>query len=150
MNQGDLAPDFELPDETGTPRKLSDFLSDGPVVLFFYPAAMTMGCTAECRHFRDLAADFRGVGAQRVGISRDAIAKQRKFSDQNAFDFPLLSDEEGTVARAFGVRRAFGISPTKRTTFVIGRDRRVLRIIRSELNMRVHADRALEALRAKG
>ena len=148
MNEGDLAPDFELPDETGTPRKLSDFLSNGPVVLFFYPAAMTMGCTAECRHFRDLAAEFGDVGAQRVGISRDAIAKQRKFSDQNAFDFPLLSDEDGAVARAFGVHRGLGIAPTKRTTFVIGRDRRVLRIIRSELNMRVHADRALEVLRA--
>lgn len=150
MNEGDLAPDFRLPDETGTLRKLSDFLSNGRVVLFFYPAAMTMGCTAECRHFRDLAADFRAAGAQRVGISRDAVAKQRRFSDLNAFDFPLLADEDGEVARAFGVRRNLGIAPTKRTTFVIDRDRRVLRVIRSELNMRAHADRALEALRAEG
>lgn len=150
MNAGDVAPDFELPDETGASRKLSDFLAAGPVVLFFYPAAMTMGCTAECRHFRDLAADFRDVGAQRVGISRDAVAKQRRFSEQNAFDFPLLSDEDGSVARAFGVHRSLGIAPTKRTTFVIGRDRRVLQVIRSELNMRAHADRALEVLRAEG
>ena len=148
MNTGDVAPDFELPDETGTRRSLSEFLVAGPVVLFFYPAAMTMGCTAECRHFRDLATDFRDVGAQRVGISRDRVAKQRRFSDQNAFDFPLLSDEDGEVARAFGVHRGFGLAPTKRTTFVIGRDRRVVQVIRSELNMRAHADRALEVLRA--
>ena len=147
MKTGDLARDFELPDETGTLRRLGDFLSGGPVVLFFYPAAMTMGCTAECRHFRDLAADFREVEAQRVGISRDAIDKQRRFSEQNAFDFPLLSDRDGAVARAFGVQRRFGLAPTKRTTFVIGRDRRILRVIRSELNMRAHANLALEALR---
>jgi len=150
VDAGDLAPDFELPDETGTRRRLGDFLSAGPVVLFFYPAAMTMGCTAECRHFRDLADEFRAAGAQRVGISRDRVEKQRQFSDQNAFDFPLLSDEDGAVARSFGVHRSFGIAPTKRATFVIGRDRRILRVIRSELNMRVHADRALEALRAHG
>jgi len=150
VDAGDLAPDFELPDETGTPRRLGDLLSEGPVVLFFYPAAMTMGCTAECRHFRDLAEEFRAVGAQRVGISRDRVEKQRQFSDQNAFDFPLLSDEDGAVARSFGIYRSFGLAPTRRTTFVIGRDRRILRVIRSELNMRVHADRALEALRALG
>jgi len=150
VDTGDLAPEFELPDETGTRRRLGEFLSAGPVVLFFYPAAMTMGCTAECRHFRDLAAEFRAAGAQRVGISRDRVEKQRQFSDQNAFDFPLLSDEDGAVARSFGVHRSFGIAPTKRATFVIGRDRRILRVIRSELNMRVHADRALEALRAHG
>jgi thioredoxin-dependent peroxiredoxin len=150
VDTGDLAPDFDLPDETGRLRKLSGFLSDGPVVLFFYPAAMTMGCTTECRHFRDLAADFRDAGAQRVGISRDAVAKQRRFSETNAFDFPLLSDEDGAVAKGFGVHRSFGLAPTKRTTFVIGRDRRILRVIRSELNMRAHADRALEVLRGEG
>ena len=142
-----MVPDFELPDETGSRRTLSEFLSRGPVVLFFYPAAMTMGCTAECRHFRDLASEFAEAGAQRVGISRDAVDKQRRFSDQNAFDFPLLSDQDGAVARSFGVQRSFSLAPTKRTTFVIGRDRRVVAVIRSELNMRVHADRALEALR---
>jgi len=142
-----VVPDFELPDETGSRRTLSEFLSRGPVVLFFYPAAMTMGCTAECRHFRDLASEFAEAGAQRVGISRDAVDKQRRFSDQNAFDFPLLSDQDGAVARSFGVQRSFSLAPTKRTTFVIGRDRRVVAVIRSELNMRVHADRALEALR---
>jgi len=149
VNAGDIAPDFELPDETGTRRTLREFLSRGPVVLFFYPAAMTMGCTAECRHFRDLASEFAEAGAHRVGISRDDVAKQRRFSDQNAFDFPLLSDEGGAVARSFDVHRSFGLAPIKRTTFVIGRDRRVIDVIRSELNMRVHADRALEALRRR-
>ena len=70
MNVGDLAPDFVLPDETGTPRRLSDFLQAGPVVLFFYPGAMTKGCTAESCHFRDLASEFAALGAQRMAVVR--------------------------------------------------------------------------------
>jgi peroxiredoxin Q/BCP len=152
MRTGDLVPDFELPDQSGTPRKLSALLADGPVVLFFYPAAMTAGCTAEACHFRDLAAEFAEVGAQRVGISRDSVDMQRKFSDKHAFDYPLLADEDGTVADIFGVQRGIlGIrlgTVVKRWTFVIGTDRRVLEVISSELRMEVHADKALAALRA--
>src|ERR1700749_2859758 len=106
MRKGDVAPDFELPDETGTPRKLSDLLEAGPVVLFFYPGAMTYGCTKESCHFRDLQAEFEAVGAQRVGISADPVEKQKQFSDKHRFDYPLLSDEGGAVARAFGVKRS--------------------------------------------
>ncbi|HEV3370771.1 MAG TPA: peroxiredoxin [Acidimicrobiales bacterium] len=149
MQKGDLAPDFELPDEDGTPRKLSDLAANGPVVLFFYPAAMTPGCTAESCHFRDLKAEFDAVGAQLVGISADQVEKQKAFSDKHSFDYPLLSDPDGAVATQFGVRRRFTmISPTKRTTFVIGPDLRIIEVVQSEIRMSVHADRALEALKA--
>jgi peroxiredoxin Q/BCP len=149
MDVGDLAPDFELLDEDGTARRLSQLAADGPVVLFFYPAAMTPGCTAESCHFRDLASEFDALGAQRVGISADDVAKQKRFSEKHAFDYPLLSDPDGAVATQFGVRRKVTIlTPTKRATFVIGTDLRVLDVIRSEVRMNVHADRALEALRA--
>ena len=149
MHVGDIAPDFELPDENGTPRRLSDYLASGPVVLFFYPAAMTPGCTAESCHFRDLAAEFEAAGAQRVGISADPVEKQKQFSDKHAFDYPLLSDPDGAVATQYGVRRRLTmISPTKRATFVIGTDGKILAVIASEVRMNVHADRALEVLRA--
>ncbi|HVW43066.1 MAG TPA: peroxiredoxin [Amycolatopsis sp.] len=148
MDKGDLAPDFTLPDEKGEPRSLSEFLASGPVVLFFYPAAMTAGCTAESCHFRDLAAEFAAVGAQRVGISPDEVAKQQEFSARHGFDYPLLSDPDGTVATQFGVRRKFGPLLTRRQTFVIGTDRRVLEVIKSEIRMAVHADKALAVLRA--
>lgn len=149
MQPGDLVEDFELPDQTGTPRRLSTMLEDGPVVLFFYPAAMTRGCTVESCHFRDLAAEFAEVGAQRVGISRDDVAKQAEFASMHDFDYPLLSDVDGTVARAMGVRRKLALGPlsTKRVTFVIGTDRRVVEVIASETNMNAHADKALRALR---
>ena len=145
---GAQAPDFELPDQDGRLVRLSEQLQDGPVVLFFYPIAMTPGCTKEACHFRDLAVDFKEVGAQRLGISTDPVAKQREFSETHGFDYPLLSDESGEVAAAFGVRRRL-VTPVKRATFVIDSDRTVLAVVASELNMDVHADRALAALRAR-
>ena len=148
MQTGDVVDDFELPDQTGTVRTLSTMLADGPVVLFFYPAAMTKGCTMESCHFRDLGAEFAAVGAQRVGISGDTVAKQQEFSEAHDFDYPLLADTDGTVAKLFGVKRSFGISPVKRATFVIDRDRTILAVIKSEIRMNVHADKALEVLRS--
>ncbi|MFG2634582.1 peroxiredoxin [Streptomyces sp. NPDC048362] len=147
---GDKVEDFALPDETGTARRLTELLAEGPVVLFFYPAALTTGCTAEACHFRDLAAEFAAVGAHPVGISGDSVDKQREFAGRHTLGMPLLSDADGAVRERFGVRRGFSLAPTKRVTFVIAQDRTVLEIVRSELRMNSHADRALAALRAHG
>jgi peroxiredoxin Q/BCP len=147
---GDTAPDFELPDDTGTPRSLSGLLAGGPVVLFFYPLASSGGCTQESCHFRDLAGEFAGVGAQRVGISADSVDKQHTFSTANAFDYPLLSDPDGTVAKAFGARRGWlPMAPVKRRTFVIDTDRTVLGVIGGEMKFDQHADDALALLRSR-
>jgi peroxiredoxin Q/BCP len=144
--EGTQAPDFDLPDENGKSVKLSERLEDGPVVLFFYPIALSGGCTTEACSFRDLGAEFEKAGAQRLGISTDTVAKQKEFSDVNSFDYPLLSDESGDVARSFGVKRKY-ITPVKRATFVIDRDRTIRKVITSEMNMTVHADQALAALK---
>lgn len=146
MRPGDQIADFELADQHGQPRRLSSLLADGPVVLFFYPAAMTSGCTAESCHFRDLAAEFAAAGAQRVGISTDPVDKQAQFAELNGFDYPLLSDSDGEVAKMFGVKRRFGPLPVKRRTFVIGADSRLIEEIGSEFDMRTHADTALRVL----
>jgi thioredoxin-dependent peroxiredoxin len=149
MERGDRAPDFELPDETGTPRSLGQLIAAGPIVLYFYPAAMTPGCTAESCHFRDLATEFARLGASRVGISADDVDRQRQFSDKYSFGFPLLSDPDGTVARAYGVHRNLGFMPTKRVTFVIDTDTTILDIIKSEVRFSKHADQALATLSAR-
>lgn len=149
VQTGDQVGDFELPDQTGTPRRLSTLLQDGPVVLFFYPAAMTFGCTKESCHFRDLAAEFKAVGAQRVGISADSVEKQASFATKHEFDYPLLSDPDRTVAGAFGVTSGLKFGPVKRMTFVIDTDRTVLQVIKSELRFDTHADKALETLRSR-
>lgn len=148
MRVGDVVPDFELPDETGSPRQLRDFLAEGPVVVFFYPGAMTPVCTKESCHFRDMKAEFAAVGAQRIGISHDTVAKQKQFSDKYNFDYPLLSDSEGTVSKIFGVERGklgqrLG-APVKRWTFAIGTDSRLAGVFHSEVNMDAHADQALK------
>lgn len=149
MDTANLAPDFTLPDQTGTPRSLSEFLADGPVALFFYPAAMTPGCTAEGCHFRDMAAEFEQVGARRVGISPDPVAKQAEFSAKHGLDYPLLSDVDGAIAAQFGVRRKIGPMKTKRKTFIIDSDKCILDAVASEIRMNVHAERALAVLRAR-
>ena len=149
MNRGDVVGDFELLDETGRPRTLSGLLEQGPVVLFFYPAAMSGGCTIEACHFRDVAAELRAVGAQPVGVSHDSVEKQARFATRHTLGYPLLSDPDGTVRGQFGVKRDIGFNRTKRVTFVIDTDRRVLEVIRSELRMNAHADKALEVLRAR-
>jgi thioredoxin-dependent peroxiredoxin len=151
VQTGDLVPDFELPDQDGEPRRLSSLLAGGPIVLFFYPAAMTKGCTKEACHFRDLAKEFADAGVQRVGISGDSVSRQKRFADMHSFDYPLLSDAEGVVAKTFGVQRGGVLArlgaPVKRWTFAIGADSRVVAAIHSEVNMNLHADQALAALR---
>jgi peroxiredoxin Q/BCP len=147
MHVGDLAPDFTLLDQNGTSRTLSTMLEDGPVSLFFYPAAMTTGCTKESCQFRDLASEFKALGAQRIGISMDSVEKQAEFTQKNQLDYPLLADVGGNVAKQFGVKRSLEFLKVKRSTFVIGRDRKIVDIINSEINMNAHAERALDALK---
>ncbi|HVT75791.1 MAG TPA: peroxiredoxin [Acidimicrobiales bacterium] len=152
LNTGDTVDDFELPDETGTPRTLSGLLESGPVVLFFYPAAMTSGCTAEACHFRDVAKDFAEVGGHPVGISADKVDKQKQFADKHGFGYPLLADVDKKVATMFGVSRGLGpikLRFDKRVTFVIDTDRTILAVIKSETSMEKHADEALAALKAR-
>jgi peroxiredoxin Q/BCP len=146
ITEGSRAPDFELPDQDGNPVRLSDAVQDGPVVLFWYPVASSGGCTKEACHFRDLGAEFAAAGARRFGISTDPVASQKKFAESHGFDYPLLSDESGDVARSMGVKRKY-VTPVQRATFVIDRDLTIRKVISSEMNMDVHADQALAALK---
>jgi peroxiredoxin Q/BCP len=174
MIAGEIAPDFTLYDHTGRIRSLSELVADGPVVLFFFPLASSPICTAEACHFRELGREFKALGAQRVGISTDTVAKQARFATQRAFDYPLLSDTRAAVAEQFGVRRGFLarigqalmrrqearhgrharrdfvtrlLLASKRSTFVIDTDRTVLKVVSSELRASIHADLALKFLR---
>jgi peroxiredoxin Q/BCP len=170
MIAGDKAPDFTLWDHTGRPRALSALLSEGPVVLFFFPIASSPICTAQACHFRDLSDEFARVGAQRVGISTDTVDRQAHFAQQRSFDYPLLSDADGVVSELFGVRRGrlaklrrsvvareaarrgrhtrrrgllARLLPVRRTTFVIDVDRTILKVVSNEVRASVHADQTL-------
>ena len=147
---GSTIPEFDLPASGGRVVS-SEALKGKGYVLYFYPKADTSGCTKEACHFRDLGQEFTAVGANRVGISVDPVAKQAKFAEAQRFDYPLLSDTDGAIASQFGVKRGLlgKLVPVKRTTFVIGTDRKVLEVISSELSMDSHADKALQTLRAR-
>ncbi|MBA2774518.1 MAG: peroxiredoxin [Nocardioidaceae bacterium] len=146
IKAGQQAPMFDLPTQSGERLRLDTLLAQGPVVLFFYPAASSGGCTKEACHFRDLGPDFEAVGAQRVGISVDDVAAQRGFADSHSLGYPLLSDTDGEIAAAYGVKRKY-VSPVKRATFVIGSDGTIQDVITSELNFTAHAEKALATLR---
>ena len=134
MQVGDVV-DFELKDQDGSDVTLAS-LRGKPVVLFFYPRADTPGCTVEACEFRDVYADLQEAGAVLLGISRDTVAKQRKFAGKFALPYPLLADPELTVGKQFDVVREgsmYGKPVTKveRSTFVIGKDGRLLAEFRS-------------------
>lgn len=101
LETGALAPDFTLLDSTGTEVSLSDFAGK-KVVVYFYPAAMTPGCTTQACDFRDSLSSLAAAGYVVLGISKDPIAKLEKFVARDHLTFPLLSDEDHAVQEAYG------------------------------------------------
>jgi thioredoxin-dependent peroxiredoxin len=121
---GDPAPDFTLPDADGQPVSLSSYRGQR-VIVYFYPAAMTPGCTKEACDFRDSLADLNGAGIAVLGISPDQPAKLAKFRDREGLIFPLLSDPDHAVLEAYGAygpKKLYGKTTVGviRSTFVVG------------------------------
>ena len=148
IRAGSTLPDLEVTTHEGVNTTLRRLADGRSLVLFFYPKAFTGGCTAEACHFRDLATEFEQAGAQRLGVSRDHVDQQAAFAEEHGFDYPLLADPDGAVARAFGAKRP-GPLWSKRQTFVLGPDLEGLGVIASETDMEKHADEALALLRER-
>ncbi len=126
LEAGQAAPAFTLPDQDGKHVSLSDF-SGKNVILYFYPAAMTPGCTAQACDFRDSLASLQAAGYVVLGISKDAPAKLKKFEEKEGLTFPLLSDPDLTVHNAyaaFGEKSMYGktVQGVIRSTFVVAPD----------------------------
>ncbi|WP_418277448.1 thioredoxin-dependent thiol peroxidase [Isoptericola jiangsuensis] len=126
---GDTAPDFTLPTADGGTVALADVLegADKGVVVYFYPSAMTPGCTTQACDFRDSLAALQGAGYTVVGISPDEPARLAKFAERDALTFPLASDPEHTVLEAYGAwgeKKNYGRTYTGviRSTVVVGTD----------------------------
>ncbi|HUZ26556.1 MAG TPA: thioredoxin-dependent thiol peroxidase [Streptosporangiaceae bacterium] len=126
---GDPAPDFTLPDADGNEVSLAS-LRGQRVIIYFYPAAMTPGCTKQACDFRDSKSDLSDAGFAVLGISPDSPAKLAKFRDKESLTFPLLSDRDRVVLKAYGAygekmlygKKSVGVI---RSTFVIGADGKV-------------------------
>jgi len=123
LEKGAVAPSFTLDDESGAPVSLSDF-AGRKVIVYFYPAASTPGCTTQACDFRDNINSLRGSGYQVLGVSKDAPEALRRFKDEQGLTFPLLSDPELTVHQeygAWGEKNNYGrvVTGTIRSTFVL-------------------------------
>ncbi|RZQ59327.1 thioredoxin-dependent thiol peroxidase [Amycolatopsis suaedae] len=129
LSPGDQAPDFTLPDSEGNKVSLSDFRG-GNVIVYFYPAAGTPGCTKQACDFRDNLAELNGAGYQILGISPDKPEKLAKFVEAESLTFPLLADPDKTVLTrwgAFGEKKNYGrvVQGVIRSTFVVDPDGRI-------------------------
>ena len=126
LEPGEKAPDFSLPDDTGATVSLSDF-AGRKVIVYFYPAAMTPGCTTQACDFSESLDSLKRDGYDVVGISKDAPAKLAKFRERDHLTLPLLSDEDLTVHRAYGAygeKKLYGktVEGVLRSTFVVDED----------------------------
>lgn len=147
LQRGDHVKEFTVKDQTGATVDSSTIIARGPTVFFFYPKAMTPGCTKESCHFRDLASEFDTAGGQLFGISADSPERQSEFDQKHSLGIPLLSDPDRNVAKIFGVKRP-GPILNRRATFVVDQDGKVLDSFSSEFNMGEHADWALEVIKS--
>src|SRR5438128_9365779 len=142
---GDFAPDFSLPDQSGTPVCLGEFLGKMSVVLYFYPKVNTTVCTAEACAFRDSYELFKGAGAEVIGVSSDSVESHQQFAAAHRLPFILMSDVDSIVRKLYGVPTAFGLPG--RVTYVIDRHGIVRRIFFSQFTSEKHVTEALETLR---
>lgn len=131
---GNLAPAFTLLDQNGDKVSLKDFHDKSHVVLYFYPKAMTPGCTLQACGLRDSQKELKKFNAVALGVSPDPVARLKKFEDKESLNFTLLSDEDHAVADKYGVwglkkfmgREFMGLI---RTTFIINKDGRLVHIM---------------------
>jgi peroxiredoxin Q/BCP len=129
LSPGDQAPDFTLPDADGKPVSLADYRGR-KVIVYFYPAAGTPGCTKQACDFRDNLASLGGAGLDVLGISPDKPAKLARFRDDEGLTFPLLSDPDRTVLEAYGTygeKTMYGrkVQGVIRSTFVVDEDGKI-------------------------
>jgi thioredoxin-dependent peroxiredoxin len=145
LQPGTTAPDFELPDASGTLVRLSQYRGKKAVVVYFYPKDDTGVCTKQACSFRDNFARFEGAGAVILGISDDSVASHGTFAAKYGLPFTLLSDEGGRVRKLFGVAKRFGIL-AGRVTFVIDREGVVRHVYSGLREPDKHVAEALGAL----
>lgn len=143
---GSRAPDFELKAHDGSRVRLSD-LRGRPVVLYFYPRAMTPGCTRETIKFNEMLDEFLKHNAVVLGVSTDPVEKNARFAEKHGVRFKLLSDVEGRVAEAYGVLKRGSSLSAERVTFIIDSDGVVREVISGVRPAEKHAELALDAVK---
>lgn len=139
LKPGDKAPEFVLANDKGADTSLADLLQDGPLILYFYPADFTPGCTKEACSIRDIHEDIQAVGLTVVGISPQDVESHRKFRDKYELPFTLLSDPNKEVVRMYDVDGMFGVG-VQRATFLISQDRKIQDAVIANVRISRHAE----------
>jgi peroxiredoxin Q/BCP len=153
LTEGDQAPDFTLPDQSGGEVTLSE-LRGQTVVLYFYPRADTPGCTMQACGIRDHSADYAKAGVRVLGISPDEVSAIEKFAGKFDLDFTLLADAEHAVAERYGTwveksmygKKYMGV---QRATFIVGPDGRIAKVF-PKVSPKTHDEQLLKALAELG
>jgi thioredoxin-dependent peroxiredoxin len=148
LRPGAEAPDFTLPDQDGQSRSLASLVVEGPLILYFYPADFTPGCTREACDLRDLHARIVATGLRVAGISPQSPESHRRFREAHALPFTLLSDEDKAVVRAYGVDGPLGIG-VRRATFLIDARRRIADAVLADLRIGKHQAFVEQAIAAR-
>jgi peroxiredoxin Q/BCP len=137
LKEGMTAPDFTIQDAYGKAYTLSNYKGKSPVVVYFYPKANTAGCTKEACGIRDNFSKFRENNIEVFGISVDSKEAIKKFIDDYGLNFPLLSDQNKIVTKAYGVLNNIGLA--SRITFIIDKEGKIQKIIK-DVDVTTHAD----------
>lgn len=148
LSKGERAPDFTLPDQDGRKRRLAELLGGEALILYFYPADFTPGCTREACDLRDLHTQILGAGLRVVGISPQPVDSHRRFRDEYSLPFTLLSDEDKTAIRAYGVDGPLGIG-VRRATFLLDAKGKVLDAVLADLRIARHREFVENAIAAR-
>ena len=148
LNVGDIAPDFELPDQSGSIVSLDEVAANGDLILYFYPADFSPVCTAEACAFRDSYAGIAEVGAQILGVSPQGVRSHQRFAQRHSIPFPLLSDSKKKVIRAYGVDGPLGFG-VRRVTLLIDSAKVVRNRVVSDLFVGSHTDLLKKTLRER-
>jgi peroxiredoxin Q/BCP len=137
LAKGSKAPDFELADQTGQKRKLADLLKSGPIILYFYPADFTPGCTKEACSFRDLQQELVKARLRVVGVSPQDTDSHRRFAEKHNLNFTLLSDTDKRVIKAYDLDGPLGLG-VRRGTYLIGTDGTIRDSVLADLRIGAH------------
>jgi peroxiredoxin Q/BCP len=145
LKAGERAPEFTLPDETATDRSLTELLSSGAIVLYFYPADFTPGCTRQACVLRDLHSEIQRAGLRVVGISPQSPESHAKFRNKHKLPFVLLSDQHKAVIKMYAVNGPLGIG-VRRASYLIDGGRRIRDAVLADFRIGRHADFVRKAI----
>src|SRR5450759_3274295 len=145
LKVGTRAPEFTLPDQGGRDMSLSTLLNRGPIILYFYPADFTPGCTRQACAIRDLHAEIQRAGLRVVGISPQSPASHAKFPEKDHLPYVLLSDEHKTIIKMYGLNGPLGLG-VRRATYLIDGSRRVRDAVLADFLIGRHADFVRKAI----